>query len=120
MSKVTAVKEAVKESLIGVEEPAQASTQTKARFNQNAVKDATTGDLFLGEEEFINAVAPLTEDYVSIFTCGGAPVSEHANLYRATRSTRLNASSTAYSFVSPIARASGASPCPNGLRLRTS
>jgi hypothetical protein len=65
MSKATAVKEAVKETLIGAEEPVQLSTQTQARFNQNAVQDAASGDLFLGEEEFINAVAPLTEDYVS-------------------------------------------------------
>jgi solute carrier family 25 aspartate/glutamate transporter 12/13 len=65
MSKATAVKEAVKETLIGAEEPVQLSTQTRARFNQNAIQDAASGDLFLGEEQFINAVAPLTEDYVS-------------------------------------------------------
>ncbi|KAK7749710.1 mitochondrial aspartate-glutamate transporter agc1 [Cytospora paraplurivora] len=66
MSKAVAVKEAVKESLIGSEEPVQVSTQTKARFNHNALKDPETGELFLGPDEFINAVAPPDEDYHKI------------------------------------------------------
>ncbi len=65
MSKVAAVKEAVKESLIGSEEPVQLSSQTKSRFISKAVKDPQTGELFMGSEEFINAVAPADEDYVS-------------------------------------------------------
>lgn len=68
MSKVVSVKEAVKESLVGVveEQPsAELSVQTKARFNKHAVKDETSGELFLGPEEFIDAVAPVDEDYVS-------------------------------------------------------
>jgi solute carrier family 25 aspartate/glutamate transporter 12/13 len=60
------VKEAVKESLLGTDEPAaQLSAQTKLRFNNNAVKDPETGELYMGPEEFINAVAPSGEDYVS-------------------------------------------------------
>ncbi|KAK0614289.1 mitochondrial carrier domain-containing protein [Immersiella caudata] len=66
MSKVAQVKEAVKETLVGTEEPAQLSTQTKARFNSHAVKDLETGELFLGLEQFINAVAPPEEDYHKI------------------------------------------------------
>ena len=68
MSKVATVKEAVKGTLIGSTEPSeptQLSTQTKARFNAHAVKDPETGELFLGPEQFINAVAPPDEDYVS-------------------------------------------------------
>lgn len=65
MSKAVAVKEAVKESLIGSEEPVQVSAQVKARFNQNAVKDSESGELLMGPEEFINAIAPPNEDYVS-------------------------------------------------------
>jgi solute carrier family 25 aspartate/glutamate transporter 12/13 len=65
MSKVALVKEAVKETLVGTEEPVQLSTQTKARFNRHAVKDPESGELFLGPEQFINAVAPPEEDYVS-------------------------------------------------------
>lgn len=64
MSKAVAVKEAVKESLIGSEEPVQVSAQTKARFNAHAVKDAESGELIMGPNEFINAVAPPDEDFV--------------------------------------------------------
>jgi solute carrier family 25 (mitochondrial aspartate/glutamate transporter), member 12/13 len=77
MSKVALVKEAVKETLVGVEEPVQLSTQTKARFNSHAVKDPETGELFLGPEQFINAVAPPEEDYVSQLT-----VSQHIDPLR--------------------------------------
>ncbi|KAF3770740.1 mitochondrial carrier [Cryphonectria parasitica EP155] len=66
MSKVVAVKEAVKETLIGSEEPVQVSVQTKMRFNANAVKDPESGELVMGPEEFINAVAPINEDYHKI------------------------------------------------------
>ena len=60
------VKEAVKESLMGTEEPAaQLSVQTKLRFTNNAVKDPETGEMYMGPEEFVNAVAPSGEDYVS-------------------------------------------------------
>jgi solute carrier family 25 aspartate/glutamate transporter 12/13 len=66
MSKVAAVKEAVKETLVGsVEEPAQLSAQTKARFTRHALKDPETGELYLGREQFIDAIAPPHEDYVS-------------------------------------------------------
>lgn len=67
MSKAIQVKEAVKETLVGVEEPVQVSAQSKARFSQNAVKDPQSGELVMGPDEFINAVAPANEDYVSLF-----------------------------------------------------
>lgn len=66
MASVSTVKEAVKESLVGGEEPAQLSAQTKARFNSHAIKDPETGELYLGPDEFINAIAPKDEDYVSL------------------------------------------------------
>lgn len=59
------IKEAVKETLIGTNEPVQMSTQHKARFTSHAVKDPETGELFLGPDEFIDAVAPSDEDFVS-------------------------------------------------------
>jgi len=65
MSKAVQVKEAVKETLVGSEEPVQVSAQSKARFNQYALKDSESGELFMGPTEFINAVAPVDEDYVS-------------------------------------------------------
>ncbi|KAK3378375.1 mitochondrial carrier domain-containing protein [Podospora didyma] len=66
MSKVAAVKEAVKETLIGSEETPQLSVQTKARFNSHALTDPESGELYLGPDQFINAVAPPDEDYHKI------------------------------------------------------
>lgn len=67
MTDVTKVKEVVKEKLLGSEIPqdVQLSAQSKATFEKNARKDAETGEYVMGEEEFINAVAPEGEDYVS-------------------------------------------------------
>lgn len=65
MSTATTVKEAVKETLVGSEDPIQLSAQSKARFTAHAIKDAETGELYMGADEFINAVAPKDEDYVS-------------------------------------------------------
>lgn len=62
------IKETVKETLVGtaIDEPdAQLSAQSRARFNAHAVKDAETGELYMGQDEFINAIAPEDEDYVS-------------------------------------------------------
>ena len=60
-----AVKEAVKETLVGSEETVQWSSHIKTRFNSKAVRDPETGQLFMGPEEFIDAIAPSNEDYVS-------------------------------------------------------
>ncbi|KAH6636786.1 mitochondrial carrier domain-containing protein [Chaetomium tenue] len=56
----------VKETLVGSTEPEQYSVQTKARFNRHAVKDPATGELYLGPEQFIDAIAPPHEDYHKI------------------------------------------------------
>ncbi|PHH70316.1 hypothetical protein CDD80_6103 [Ophiocordyceps camponoti-rufipedis] len=67
MAKATAVRAAVKETLLGSgEEPPQLSAQSRARFVACAVKDADTGELYMGPDEFINAVAPKDEDYHKI------------------------------------------------------
>lgn len=60
-------KEVVKESLLGTEvvDEVQMSAQSKATFEKNARRDEESGELFMGEEEFVNAVAPVGEDYVS-------------------------------------------------------
>ncbi|KAL8418599.1 hypothetical protein RB594_001994 [Gaeumannomyces avenae] len=66
-TKAAAVKEAVKETLIGsTEEPAKLSAQTKARFHKFAAKDSSSGELSMGVEEFTNAIAPPEEDYHKI------------------------------------------------------
>lgn len=66
MPDLATAKEVVKDTLLGVEEPdIQLSAQTRATFEKNARKDEQTGELLMGEEEFVNAVAPTGEDYVS-------------------------------------------------------
>ncbi|PFH55956.1 hypothetical protein XA68_17326 [Ophiocordyceps unilateralis] len=67
MAKATAVRAAVKETLLGSgEEAPQLSAQSRARFIACAVKDSDTGELYMGPDEFINAVAPKDEDYHKI------------------------------------------------------
>lgn len=64
---VVKVTETVKESLLGAEVPQQLqlSAETKANFVKFARPDDESGELYMGEEEFINAIAPSSEDYVS-------------------------------------------------------
>ncbi|KAK8038066.1 hypothetical protein PG994_014833 [Apiospora phragmitis] len=66
MSATTTVKEAVKESLLGFEEPVELSAKTRAYFFNHAVKDPESGELYMGEDEFVNAIAPQDEDYGKI------------------------------------------------------
>lgn len=74
----TVVREVVKETFKGsgaVEEPShQLSAQSRARFNAHASRDPETGELFMGPDEFINAVAPENEDYVSLGTAHFVPL----------------------------------------------
>ena len=59
------VPEAVKESLLGTTREPELSSQTRAAFDRNAKKDEATGEYYLTESEFVDAVAPEGEDYVS-------------------------------------------------------
>lgn len=61
----TKVKETVKETLLGSEEPVQLSAQTKATFTKHAHHDEAAGELVMSEVEFVDAIAPAKEDYVS-------------------------------------------------------
>ncbi|EEP77032.1 hypothetical protein UREG_01881 [Uncinocarpus reesii 1704] len=61
------VKEAIKASFVGTPEPeSPLSTQVKSHFMQHARKDSETGDLYMMEEDFINAIAPKHENYHKI------------------------------------------------------
>lgn len=42
------------------------SHQIKSNFYHHSHKDEQTGELFMTEDDFINAVAPKQEDYVSV------------------------------------------------------
>jgi len=66
------VKEQVGEALLGTTQEPQLSQQTIAIFMKHAVKDET-GEYYLGENEFIDAVAPESEDYV---ICSDDPLCE--------------------------------------------
>ena len=71
MADIQTTKEKVKESLLGSTqtENIQLSALSKATFEKNAQKDEESGELVMGEEEFINAIAPEGEDYVSQLLC---------------------------------------------------
>ena len=58
-------KQAIKESLLGTTRDPELSQQTKATFDRNARQDEATGDLYMTEEDFVNAIAPASENYVS-------------------------------------------------------
>lgn len=58
------VKESIKESLVGTTEEPQLSQEVKANFLKHAKADES-GELYMGPEEFIDAIAPIGEDYVS-------------------------------------------------------
>ena len=64
------VTEKVKETLVGTEEE-EGSQQLSAKreFLTNCVEDEATGEQYLDEKAFINAVAPEGEDYVSSALC---------------------------------------------------
>lgn len=69
-STVTKVAEGVKETLLGStvqeHELEQLTVQTSATFRLHARKDEESGELAMGVEEFINAIAPKDEDYMKI------------------------------------------------------
>lgn len=57
-------KQAIKESLLGTTREPELSQQTKATFDRNARQDEATGEYYLNEEDFVNAIAPASENYV--------------------------------------------------------
>lgn len=60
------ITEAVKESLLGTEQPANLSQESRATFIKHA-RQGEDGELYMNQEDFINAIAPPGEDYVSFF-----------------------------------------------------
>jgi solute carrier family 25 aspartate/glutamate transporter 12/13 len=59
------VKEQVVESLLGTSAEPQLNKETRTAFMTHAVKD-DNGEYYLDEQAFIEAIAPATEDYVSL------------------------------------------------------
>ena len=59
------VKEAVKETLVGTTREPLLSAQAKATVEKHARKDEETGELYMVADDFVDAIAPVGEDYVS-------------------------------------------------------
>lgn len=59
------VKKAATEGAIGKGKAVQVS-HAQAQFTKNALQDAETGELYLGLDQFINAIAPEDEDFHKI------------------------------------------------------
>jgi solute carrier family 25 aspartate/glutamate transporter 12/13 len=55
--------------LVGTQEEEElaVSQQIKTNFIQHARKDESSGELYMTEDEFIDAIAPKHQDYVSIY-----------------------------------------------------
>ena len=58
------VKESIKESLVGTTIEPEVSQQARATFERFARRD-DEGELYMSEDDFVDAIAPPTEDYVS-------------------------------------------------------
>ncbi|KZF25004.1 putative mitochondrial carrier protein [Xylona heveae TC161] len=59
-------KETVRESLLGSRATPQLSRQARATFERHAKKDKETGELYMTEDDFVDAIAPRGEDYHKI------------------------------------------------------
>lgn len=100
---MSSVTETVKEKLVGSTEEPSLSHQARANFFRHAQKD-DKGDSFMNEEDFINAVAPKQEDYVSLLSlCSSsmAPITRARGpllICLFPPSTKSSASSMASSF----------------------
>ena len=58
------VKAQVTEALLGTQQEPQLSQQSRASFMKHAKKDEDTGEYYLSQNEFIDAIAPQSENYV--------------------------------------------------------
>lgn len=59
------VTESIKEKVLGTEVEPQLSAQTRNNFLQHAKKDEGSDEWYMTETEFVDAIAPEGEDYVS-------------------------------------------------------
>jgi len=60
------IKDQVKESLLGSTQIAQLSQLWRSTFMKHAKKDDDTGEYYMGEREFVDAIAPPTGNYVRV------------------------------------------------------
>jgi solute carrier family 25 (mitochondrial aspartate/glutamate transporter), member 12/13 len=69
------VAETVKESLLGTSQPGELSPSSRTTFLKHARRDEDTDELYMGEEEFVNAIAPPDQDYVCLKCLMAQPTS---------------------------------------------
>lgn len=62
---MAATKEKMKEVFLGSQEEVQVSPQTRTSFLKHAQRDEKSGEFYLDEHDFVNAIAPSDETYVS-------------------------------------------------------
>jgi solute carrier family 25 (mitochondrial aspartate/glutamate transporter), member 12/13 len=65
---MTTITEQVKETLLGAEQVPTLSKQAQDHFIKHAKRDPQTGDRYLDEAAFIEAIAPPSEDYVGVLS----------------------------------------------------
>ena len=65
------ITEVLKEKALGTEVEPQLSAQTRNNFLQYAKKDEASGEYYMTESEFVDAIAPEGEDYVSAIGSAG-------------------------------------------------
>lgn len=59
------VTEAVKQTFVGTTIEPELSQEVRATFDRHSIQDDATGEKYMTEKEFVNAIAPVNEDYVS-------------------------------------------------------
>lgn len=74
------VAETVKESLLGTSLPGELSPSSRTTFLKHARRDEDTDELYMGEEEFVNAIAPPDQDYVSRSLVSNPTIANHSTL----------------------------------------
>jgi len=94
------VTEKVKESLLGTEQPENLSQESRLNFTRHARKDTDEGELYMSEEDFINAIAPPQEDYVR----NQSPFLHARSLTRSLCSTKSRENSMEFFSPSQIGR----------------
>lgn len=62
------VTEALKETLVGTTREPELTQEIRATFDRHARKDEATGEFYMERDEFVDAIAPKNEDYVSFFS----------------------------------------------------
>lgn len=76
---------AIKDSLLGSERELGLSFQSKANFERHARTDENTGDRYMGLDDFVDAIAPVSENYVRR-NASRPPISHNTN--HSTHSTK--------------------------------